>query len=233
MPLNTVAVKSIVSTAIADKIAEKYGVEIIDTLTGFKFIAGIAGDLEKQGQISRYIYGFEESYGYLSGTYVRDKDAVCACMLICEMAAFYRKNGLSLLDARRLMYEEYGYYFHYTENIVFEGAAGMSRMNSIMNSVRKYYPKKIAGADVVKFYDYSERTITDVANPKNTPGTIDLPKSNVVKMVLSDESVIIMRPSGTEPKLKIYYTCIGATMEKSAALQRKIMGEIGTMIQRW
>jgi phosphoglucomutase len=230
MPFRPVSVKSIVSTTIVDKIAAKYDVKMVDTLTGFKFIAAVAGVLEKQGQADRYIYGFEESYGYLVGSYVRDKDAVCASMMICEMAAFYRKNGMSLLDARRKMYEDYGYYYHYTQNIEFKGSAGMNQMRSIMDNLRKGYPRELAGIDVVSFYDYSERLITDVSNPKNPPVSIDLPKSNVIKLVLKDDSVVIVRPSGTEPKLKVYYTCIGDCFDKSANLQKRIMREFNSLI---
>jgi phosphoglucomutase len=232
MPLKPVTVKSIVTTTIVDKIADKYGVQMIDTLTGFKFIAGIAGQLEKQGEVSRYLYGFEESYGYMAGSYVRDKDAVCASMLICEMAAFYRKNGISLTEARRRMYEDYGYYYHYTQNVQFEGAAGMKTMMSIMDKLRKGFPKlgKLCGIDVVRFYDYQSRTITDMRNQKAAPKTIDLPKSNVIKLVMEDDSVVICRPSGTEPKLKIYYTCVGGTPRDSAELQDKIMREFSRLI---
>jgi phosphoglucomutase len=230
LPLKPVTVKSIVSSTIADKIADRYGVQMIDTLTGFKFIAGIAGQLEKQGEVARYIYGFEESYGYMAGSYVRDKDAVCACMLICEMAAFYRKNSMSLIDARRKMYEDYGYYYHYTQNVKFEGVSGMKTMKAIMDSLRKDYPKQLDELRVVKFYDYLARTITDAKNPKAAPQSIDLPKSNVIKMVLEDGSVVICRPSGTEPKLKIYYTCIGENPEKSARLQERLMGDFSWII---
>ncbi|MCL2036461.1 MAG: phospho-sugar mutase [Oscillospiraceae bacterium] len=230
LPLKPVAVKSIVSTAIADKIAEKYGVKSVDTLTGFKFIAGIAGELEKKGEVNRFIYGFEESYGYLAGSYVRDKDAVCASMLICEMAAFYRKNGSSLLEARRKMYEDYGYYHHYTQNLEFQGSSGMAKMKSIMEQLRRSVPRQIAGIDVTHFYDYSARTIVDFKNPKNPPKSISLPKSNVVKFVLEGDSVVIVRPSGTEPKLKVYYTCVGTTQKASYALLDTIMREFSKII---
>ena len=230
LPLKPVAVKSIVSTTMADKIAENYGVKMIDTLTGFKFIAGIAGQLERQGEVARYIYGFEESYGYLAGSYVRDKDAVCASMLICEMAAFYRKNGMSLIEAREKMYETYGHYFHGTQNIKFEGSAGMKTMMSIMDKLRKYPPKKLAEIPIVKLFDYSLRTIVDFRKLKETPKKIELPKSNVIKLILEDNSVVIVRPSGTEPKLKVYYTCVGATLLESAHMQDKIMREFSTVI---
>jgi phosphoglucomutase len=224
-----VVVKSIVSTAIADKIAATYGVKMVDTLTGFKFIAGIAGLLEKQGEVDRYLYGFEESYGYMAGTYVRDKDAICACMLICEMAAFYRKNGISLIEARRKMYEDYGYYYHFTQNVAFEGVAGMNKMKAIMDKIRRNCPKKLAGVNVVSYTDYEAKAVVDLKNrtePKNT----GLPKSNVIKLVLEDESVVIVRPSGTEPKLKIYYTSISESPDRSVEIQEAIMSEFCSII---
>ncbi|MCL1880923.1 MAG: phospho-sugar mutase [Oscillospiraceae bacterium] len=233
LPLQPIAVKSIVSTAIADKIAAKYGVQMVDTLTGFKFIAGIAGDLEKKGEEHRFIYGFEESYGYLAGSYVRDKDAVSACMLICEMAAFYRKNGSSLIEARTKMYEEYGYYHHHTDNLAFEGSAGMKQMTSIMDGVRKHFckPTTLNGLTVITFTDYQEKKITKLKGGTSKP--TGLPRSNVVKLVLEDGSVVIVRPSGTEPKLKVYYTCIGDSHENSVALQEKIGKEFLELINFW
>jgi phosphoglucomutase len=230
MPKDPVTVKSIVSTTIADKIAEKYGVKMVSTLTGFKFIAGIAGELERKGEEERFIYGFEESYGYLAGSYVRDKDAVSACMLICEMAAFYLKNGSSLIEARAKMYADYGYYQHHTENIEFKGSAGMKTMTSIMNRLRSSYPKSICGIDVLTFTDYSGRVVTDIRT-KATEST-GLPTSNVVKLDLDGGSNIIVRPSGTEPKLKIYYTCTGALKEISVNLQKKITAEFSALIEK-
>ncbi|MCL1788814.1 MAG: phospho-sugar mutase [Oscillospiraceae bacterium] len=230
MPLNPVAVKTIVTTAIAKKIAKKYGVQLFDVLTGFKFIGEIAGNLEKHGEQERFIFGFEESIGYLPGSYVRDKDAVCAVMLICEMAAFYRREGKTLIDARRRMYEDYGYYYHDTQNIQFAGQAGVSQMKSIMDKLRRSCPKQVNGVEVVGFSDYSEMIIKDLKNPKSTPKKTGLPKSNVIKLDLADGSVIIIRPSGTEPKLKVYYTCIGETSEKSAKLQKQIMSDFSALI---
>ncbi|MCL1831631.1 MAG: phospho-sugar mutase [Oscillospiraceae bacterium] len=224
-----VAVKSIVSTAICDKIAAKYNVTMIDTLTGFKFIAGIAGELEKKDELERFIYGFEESYGYLAGSYVRDKDAVSACMLICEMAAFYKKNGSSLIEARTKMYDEYGYYYHYTDNLAFKGSEGMRKMNSIMSSLRRSFPKSLCGLDVVKYTDYDQKVINNLAKGKIK--TTGLPKSNVIKLELADGSSIIVRPSGTEPKLKVYYTCVGNSMENSVGLQKKLMEEFALYVK--
>jgi phosphoglucomutase len=228
MPENPVTVKSIVSTAIVDKIAAKYGVEMRSTLTGFKFIAGVAGELEARGEESRFLYGFEESYGYLAGSYVRDKDAVSACMLICEMAAFYRKSGSSLIEARAKMYEEYGYYHHYTQNIEFTGSAGMRKMEQIMDMLRKNYPRTIQGLKTVVFTDYRERKVTDLVNL--TSVSTKLPKSNVLKLDFDDGSNVIVRPSGTEPKLKVYYTCVGDTPVKSTDLQGRLTEEFSKLI---
>jgi len=146
------------------------------------------------------------------------------------MAAFYRKNGMSLIEAREKMYETYGHYFHGTQNIKFEGSAGMKTMMSIMDKLRKYPPKKLAEIPIVKLFDYSLRTIVDFRKLKETPKKIELPKSNVIKLILEDNSVVIVRPSGTEPKLKVYYTCVGATLMESAHMQDKIMREFSTVI---
>jgi len=143
MPDKPVAVKTIVTTDIVRKIAEKYNVELIDVLTGFKFIGEQIAILEKNNEENRYVFGFEESYGYLAGTYVRDKDAVIASMLICEMAAFYRTKGISLLQARENMYKAYGVYVHSQQSFTFEGAVGMEKMNSIMSQLRENHPSSI------------------------------------------------------------------------------------------
>ncbi|MCL1903309.1 MAG: phospho-sugar mutase [Oscillospiraceae bacterium] len=227
MPLNPVAVKSIVTTAIADKIATKYKVKLVDVLTGFKFIGEIAGNLEKNGEQERFIFGFEESIGYLPGNYVRDKDAVCASMIICEMAAFYRREGKTLIDARKKMYEEYGYYYNDTQNVQFAGQAGATQMKQIMDKLRRSCPKQVNNTDIDFFTDYSEQV---VKNRNDAPKNTGLPKSNVIKLDLADGSVIIARPSGTEPKLKIYYTCIGETREEAVKLQKRIMEDFSALI---
>ena len=153
---NPITVKTIVTTDIIKKIAEKYGVELIEVLTGFKFIGEQIGILEKQGEEDRFIFGYEESYGYLAGNYVRDKDAVNASMLICEMAAFYRTKGISLIQARENMYKTYGVYYHTQQSFTFEGKAGMEKMNSIMENLRKNYVAEIGGLKVILFEDYLE-----------------------------------------------------------------------------
>ena len=230
MPLKPLTVKTVVTSEIVTKIAEKHGVELVNTLTGFKFIGEIAGKLEKQGEESRFIFGFEESIGYLPGSYVRDKDAVCACMMICEMAAFYKKKGMTLVDACGVMYEEYGYYYNDTQNITFAGIAGTRKMDSIMQSLRRSRTKQVCGIDTAVFTDYHAKTITDLKNTRAQPKSTGLPKSNVLKFELTDGSVIIVRPSGTEPKLKVYYTCIGDTPNEAKTMQRQIMTEFSKLI---
>ncbi len=219
LPAAPVAVKTIVTTDITRAIAKKYGIELIEVLTGFKFIGEQIGLLEKKGETDRYIFGFEESYGYLAGGYVRDKDAVVASMLICEMAAFYRAKGISLIEARRKMYEEYGSYCNKLDNFAFEGESGMTKMKEIMNNMRTDFPKDIAGAKVIAVADYQASEKTDLATGAKTK--IDLPKSNVITLYLEGGASLVIRPSGTEPKIKIYYTTIGKTNEEAAALQAK------------
>ncbi len=219
LPANPIAVKTIVTTDITRSIAKKYGIEIIEVLTGFKFIGEQIGLLENKGETDRYIFGFEESYGYLAGGYVRDKDAVVASMLICEMAAFYRSKGISLIEARKKMYEEYGSYCNKLDNFAFEGESGMVKMQQIMDSIRKDVPKDIAGTKVTAYADYEASEKTDIASGEKTK--IDLPKSNVITLYLADGASLVIRPSGTEPKIKIYYTTIGKTNAEAAEIQAK------------
>ncbi len=220
MPVDPVAVKTIVTTDIAQKIADEYGVKMINVLTGFKFIGEQIGFLEDKGEDNRYIFGFEESYGYLAGSYVRDKDAVVASMLICEMAAFYRTKGISMLQAREAMYAKYGVYKHIQQSFTCEGASGMERMKEIMAGLRSNTPKTIGGFTVTRFDDYAESVSINTANGEKT--MITLPKSDVLTFVLTDGASVIIRPSGTEPKIKVYYTTTGKTQEEAAALQAKI-----------
>ncbi len=222
MPKNPVAVKSIVSTELAATIAKKYGVELRDVLTGFKFIGEQIALLEKAGESERFIFGFEESYGYLAGTYVRDKDAVVASMLICEMAAYYKTKGKSLLDVRNEMYDTYGRYLNVIQNFEFEGKSGMERMNEIMDTLRCNPPKEVNGKKIVRIADYEKSIDYDVL--AKTEREIILPKSNVLSFFMEDGSSFVVRPSGTEPKIKVYHTNIGATLEeatKHSEVQRK------------
>ena len=219
LPKDPVAVKTIVTTDITQKIADKYGIKLVEVLTGFKFIGEQIGFLEEKGETDRYIFGFEESYGYLAGGYVRDKDAVVASMLICEMAAFYRAQGVSLIEARRKMYEEYGSYVNKLDNFAFEGESGMTKMQQIMDGIRKDVPKDVAGTKTIAFADYETSEKTELASGAKTK--IELPKSNVLALYLEDGAKLIIRPSGTEPKIKIYYTTIGKTNADAEALQAK------------
>ena len=223
MPEKPVAVKTIVTTDIAKKIAAEYDVKMIDVLTGFKFIGEQIGFLEDKGEEDSYIFGFEESYGYLAGSYVRDKDAVVASMLICEMAAFYRTKGISLVQARENMYNKYGVYKHSQKSFTCEGASGMERMQEIMSSLRSETPKTIGGLSVVKFDDYVAGTSTDFASGDKT--MLTLPKSDVLVFTLTDNASVVIRPSGTEPKIKAYYTTTGTTSAEAVELEEKISSD--------
>ena len=220
MPKNPIAIKTIVSTDIVRKIAEAYGVEIIEVLTGFKFIGEQIGWLEEKGEEDRYIFGFEESYGYLAGSYVRDKDAVVASMLICEMAAFYRTKGISLIKARENMYNKYGVYQHSQKSFVCEGATGMQRMAELMKMLRTDTPKEIGGLKVICVDDYIAGESTDTATGDKTKLT--LPKSDVLVFKLENNASVIIRPSGTEPKIKAYYTTTAKTHEEAKIIEGKL-----------
>lgn len=217
MPKNPLAVKTIVTTDIVSSICKAYDVELVEVLTGFKFIGEQIGFLEKKHEENRYIFGFEESYGYLAGTYVRDKDAVVASMLICEMAAYYRTKGISLIKARQNLYNKYGVYVHAQHSFTFEGESGMKKMSEIMNNLRNNRPEAIDGLKVVKFADYQESVSLDLESGAKT--VIDLPKSNVLSFTLENGEKVIIRPSGTEPKIKAYYTSSASTIEEATAMK--------------
>lgn len=221
LPEKPVVVKTIVTTKLINKLCEKYGCELKNVLTGFKYIGEVILNLEKKHEENRYLFGFEESYGYLSGTYVRDKDAVVASMLVCEMAAYYKKQGKSLAEVIDGLYEEFGYYLNQTYSFEFGGAAGMQKMADIMTAVRDNTPKSIAGYDVVKVSDYLLRKETDVATGSVTD--IDLPKSNVIALHLADDNAVIIRPSGTEPKIKLYITSVGKDKDNASEICEKLV----------
>ena len=223
LPENPVVIKTIVTTNMAKSIAEKYGCELRDLLTGFKYIGEQIGLLEKEGQEHRYVIGFEESYGYLAGGYVRDKDAVVASMLIVEMASYYRKQGLSLLQRMEQLYLEHGFYRNALVNVAFEGEQGMLDMQKLMAGLRQDPPKTIAGLPVVAVADYGQRVATDLLTGERTPLT--LPKSDVLAYTLEGGAGFIVRPSGTEPKVKAYITAIGETPAAAAALEQKLSAE--------
>ena len=215
MPKHPVAVKTIVTTDIVEAICKAYGVELIEVLTGFKFIGEQIGFLEEKGEEDRYIFGFEESYGYLAGSYVRDKDAVVASMLICEMAAYYRTKGISMMQARENLYQKYGVYVHTQHSFTFEGESGMIRMQNIMEHLRTNRPEQIDNLKVIQFADYEKQVSIDLTTGTET--TITLPKSNVLSFTLEQGAKVIIRPSGTEPKIKAYYTTTAATEAEAAA----------------
>ena len=212
MPAHPIAIKTIVTTDIVDAICKAYGVELREVLTGFKFIGEQIGFLEEKGEENRYVFGFEESYGYLAGTYVRDKDAVVASMLICEMAAYYRTKGISMIQARENLYKKYGVYVHTQHSFTFEGESGMIRMQNIMEHLRTHRPEKIDTLQVIQFADYEKQISVDLKTGTET--AITLPKSNVLSFTLEQGAKVIVRPSGTEPKIKAYYTTTAATWKK-------------------
>ena len=207
LPENPLVVKTIVSTRLIKHICKKYGSEMADVLTGFKYIGEVILGLEQKNETDRYVFGFEESYGYLAGSYVRDKDAVVASMLIAEMAAYYKKQGKTLSQVIDSLYDEYGYYYNKTLNFYFEGAEGMQKMANIMDSLRANAPKEIASYAVEGISDYKESTEKDLLT--GSCETINLPKSNVLSYSLSGGNAAIVRPSGTEPKIKLYLTSVG------------------------
>lgn len=220
LPENPIVVKTIVTTKIIEAICKKYGCELKNCLTGFKYIGEIILGLEQKGEEDRFVFGFEESCGYLSGSYVRDKDAVLASMLICEMAAYYKKQGKSLVDIIDGIYNEYGYYLNTTLDFYFEGAEGMQKMSGIMDGLRTNAPAQIAGYQVVSVADYDTHVATDLLT--GATEKIDLPKSNVLSYTTQGGHCAIVRPSGTEPKIKIYITAIGATVDEAKAITDKV-----------
>lgn len=203
-----VTVKTIVTIDMAERIAAKYGVKTINVLTGFKFIGEQIGFLEKQGKEDSYIFGMEESYGYLSGSYVRDKDGVNAAFLICEMFTYYASQGIGLFEKLNELYAEYGYCLNTLHSYTFEGSAGFEKMQNIMVSFRKSITE-FAGKKVLKCLDYSE-------------GIDGLPKSDVLKFFLEDNCSIVVRPSGTEPKLKAYISVSATTKEEAQVVEGKL-----------
>ncbi len=210
MPEKPVAVKSIVSTPLADAIAAHYGVEMRNVLTGFKWIGDQIARLEADGEVDRFIFGFEESYGYLAGPYVRDKDAIIGSMLICEMAAYYRSIGSSIKQRLEEIYAEYGRYLNKVDSFEFPGLSGMDKMTAIMEDLRKNPPAEIGGYKVTKVVDY-----------KNTEET-GLPAANVLIYTLDGGATVIVRPSGTEPKIKTYFTTLGKDLAEAQAQKDKL-----------
>lgn len=220
IPADGIVVRSIVSSPLADRIAEHYGVTMKAVLTGFKYIGGEILKLEQVGQENKYIFGFEESCGYLKGTYARDKDAVVASMLVCEMAASLKLKGKTILDALNDLYSNYGYYGALVQSVELSGADAMEKAAKLMSDLRESSPDKIGGIPVTDVRDYSLRKAKNIASGEITE--IQLPKSNVLEFLLGDKGSVIVRPSGTEPKVKFYYTAVGETAEDSQLLLAKM-----------
>ena len=227
LPENPIAVKTIVTTELCRKIADSYGCELIDVLTGFKFIGEQITLLEEKGEEDRYIFGFEESYGYLGGTYVRDKDAVIASMLICEMVAFYNEQGKNLIEVLDGIYKRFGYYFCAQKSFTCEGESGMKQIKGIMETLRNEPPAEINGSAVVKFDDYDTSVSRDLKNGGEKK--ITLPRSNVLCFYMEDGCSLIVRPSGTEPKIKLYLGAVGET-EPAANAKLEGLGDSGTKL---
>lgn len=219
LPKSAIAVKSFVSTDLAEVIAKKYNCTFKNLLTGFKYIGELITNLEKEGRASDFVMGFEESYGYLAGTHARDKDAVIASMLICEMAAYYKTKNMNLVDVMNSLYDEFGYYCNEVKSYTFEGAAGMEKMAQIMDTLRQNPPKTIGDFAVTAVSDYktSKTTFTDGGEEK-----IELPKSNVLAFALENGNKVIVRPSGTEPKIKAYLTAVGNDKESASKIAKTL-----------
>ena len=217
MPKEPIMIKTIVTTDMAKKIAENYGVKVIDVLTGFKFIGEQIGLLQRKGEEERFIFGFEESYGYLTGGYVRDKDAVNASLMICEMFAYYKHQGSSLVEVLNDLYKKYGYCVNTLHCFTFEGAEGYQKMQRIMRNFRFNGLKEFAGKKVMDVKDYLN-------------GINGLPKSDVLKFTLINDSSIVVRPSGTEPKLKVYLSVNGNSLESATDLEAEFIKEIKQLL---
>lgn len=212
MPENPVMIKTIVTMDLAERIAKHYGVRVINVLTGFKFIGEQIGLLESEGHADDYIFGFEESYGYLTGSYVRDKDGVNAAFMICEMFAYYQTRGISLLDKLAEIYQTYGYSLNTLHSYEFEGAAGFEKMQNIMKEIRANL-NQIAGMSIDEVKDYAK-------------GIDGLPKSDVLKFFLSNGATVVVRPSGTEPKLKLYLSVLADNHEQAASFEQAIVDDM-------
>lgn len=226
---NSIAVKSFVSTDLAEVIARKYNCTFKNLLTGFKYIGELITQLEAEGRAEDFVMGFEESYGYLAGTHARDKDAVVASMLICEMAAYYKTRGKSLAEVMDDIYDEFGYYYNTVSSYTFEGASGMEKMASIMDGLRNNAPSSFGSMDVTVIDDYKTSVSTVLAD--NSTSKIDLPKSNVLAYTLTDGNKIIVRPSGTEPKIKAYITAIGKTKEEAKEIADRLIADADALMK--
>ena len=229
LPKDGAFIKSIVSTNMADAIAKYYGIQLVEVLTGFKFIGQKMLEFETKGT-GTYLFGMEESYGCLTGTYARDKDAVVASMTLCEAAAYYKTQGKTLWDAMIDMYEKYGYYKDDVKAITLKGIEGLEKIQTILETLRADAPKEIGGYKVLKVRDYKKDTITDLADGKVTP--TGLPVSNVLYYELEDDAWVCVRPSGTEPKVKFYYGIKGTSLEEADAKSESLGKEVLAMIEK-
>lgn len=223
MPERPIMVKTIVTIDMAKRIAEDYGLQVIDVLTGFKFIGEQIGLLEERGEEDRYIFGFEESYGYLTGSYVRDKDAVDGALMICEMFAYYKTHGQTLAEVLNGLYEKYGYCLNTLHSYEFEGAEGFDKMQGIMADFRNHIPEQLIGKKVLSVGDYEKAVIS--YEDQHTEPT-NLPKSNVIKFTLEDNLSVVLRPSGTEPKLKLYFSVSAENKESAEKLEKQFVAEL-------
>ena len=218
LPAHPAALKTIVTTEMARAVAEANGLDCYDTFTGFKFMAEKMNELESAGK-NTVSFSYEESYGYMIGHYVRDKDAVTASLLLTEMAAWYHAQGMTLFDALRSLYEKYGWYGEKTHNLVMPGLDGLEKMAALMQSLRAQPPVEIGGVAVAQYKDYSDGTVRDAATGAVTP--MPLSGSNVLRFELTDGTHIVVRPSGTEPKIKVYILTKGAdAAERDANLEK-------------
>ena len=229
LPKDGAFIKSIVSTNMADAIAKSYGIQLVEVLTGFKFIGQKMLEFETKGT-GTYLFGMEESYGCLTGTYARDKDAVVASMTLCEAAAYYKTQGKTLWDAMIDMYEKYGYYKDDVKAITLKGIEGLEKIQTILETLRADAPKEIGGYKVLKVRDYKKDTITDLADGKVT--STGLPASNVLYYELEDDAWVCVRPSGTEPKVKFYYGIKGTSLEEADAKSESLGKEVLAMIEK-
>ena len=226
MPKDPVAVTTIVSTKLFSAIGRHYGVDVKIVLTGFKFIGEQIHLLEEEGHPERYIFGFEESYGYLAGTHVRDKDAVVGSMLIVEMASYYKEKGMTLVDALKSLYERFGLYCESVANFMFEGAQGMTIMTQMMDKMRKNPPKELAGSKVICVKDY----LASISSSETGVEPIALPKSNVLEYLLENGCSAVVRPSGTEPKIKLYLSIVGEKMSEIEPKAKALSQDIEKMM---
>ncbi|MCR5292971.1 MAG: phospho-sugar mutase [Eubacterium sp.] len=229
LPDDGVFIKTIVSTNLADQIANYYGVKLVECLTGFKWIGRVILGMEESGTGS-YLFGFEESYGCLIGTHARDKDAIVATMALCEAAAFYKSQGKTLWDAMIDMYEKYGYIYDAITTITMKGLDGIEKIRQVMATLRNTTLTEIAGYKVLAVRDYDKDTITDVATGEVKP--TGLPKSNVLYYELSDDAWLCARPSGTEPKIKFYYGVKGSSLEDAEKLSKEFAGKVQELIDK-